>query len=133
MSRQEIYKEIEEMCGMVPEQFKVLTDETLEPSWQMFKRYQMSEDTLIPPKYKQLIGLAVAGAIRCPYCTLFHTEASKLMGATTAEIEEVAMLTRETAGWSAYLNTIRLDMERFKSEVGQIVEFIKTKTLQRGT
>jgi AhpD family alkylhydroperoxidase len=133
MSRQEIYKEIEGMCGMVPEQFKVLTDEALGPSWELFKRYQMSEDTLIPPKYKQLIGLAVAGAIRCPYCTLFHSEAAKLMGATTAEIEEVSMLAKETAGWSTYLNTLRLDYERFKDEVSRIVEFIKSASLKRGT
>lgn len=130
MSRQEIYKEIEETCGLVPEQFKSLTDEALGPSWELFKTYQMSE-TLIPLKYKQLIGLAVAAAIHCPYCTLFHSESAKLMGATSAEIEETVYLAKETAGWSTYVNGIRLNMERFKDEVGRIVEFVKSKTLKR--
>lgn len=133
MTRQEIYKDIEDTCGLVPEQFKMLSDEALGPSWELFKRYQMSDQTLIPPKYKQLIGLAVAGAIHCPYCTLFHTEAAKLMGATSAEIEEASYLAKETAGWSTYVTTIRLDFERFKDDVRRVVDFVKSTTMRKQT
>jgi AhpD family alkylhydroperoxidase len=131
MSRQEVYKEIEQTLGLVPEQFKVLPEEALGPNWELFKRYQLSDQTLIPPKYKQLIGLAVAGAIRCPYCTVFHSEAAKLMGATSAELEEAVHVAKETQGWSTYLNGLRLDFERFKDEVRRVVEYVKARTLSR--
>lgn len=127
MTRQEVYHEIEQAMGLVPEQFKLMPEEALGPNWELFKRYQLSDQTQIPPKYKQLIGLAVAGAIHCQYCTLFHSEAAKLMGATDAEVEEAAQLAKETAAWSTYLNTLRLDFERFKDELRRAVEFIKNQ------
>ncbi len=131
MSRQDVYKEIEQTVGLVPEFFKLLPEEALGPNWELFKRYQLSDQTLIPPKYKQLIGVAVAGALRCQYCTLFHSEAAKLMGATSAEIEEAVHVAKETAGWSTYLNGLRLDFERFKDELRRVVEFVKSSTLKR--
>lgn len=131
MTKQEIYKDIEQTCGLVPEQFKVLPEESLEHDWELFKRYQLSDQTAIPAKYKQLIGLAVAGAIRCPYCTLFHTEAAKLMGATGAEIEEAVHLAKETAGWSTYLNGLRIDFDVFKDELRRIVDYAKAVALRK--
>jgi len=79
VSRQEVYKDIEGTLGLVPSFIQGLPDEALGPYWEAMKRYQLSE-TLIPLKYKQLIGLAVSAAIHCPYCTFFHSEAAKLMG-----------------------------------------------------
>lgn len=117
--------------GLVPEQFKLMPEEALGPNWELFKRYQLSDQTQIPPKYKQLIGLAVAGTLHCQYCTLFHTEAAKLMGATDAEIEESAHLAKETAAWSTYLNTLRLDFERFKDELRRGVEYIKNHAVSQ--
>ncbi len=128
MSRQEVYRDIEGTLGLVPGFIQGLPDEALGPYWEAMKRYQLSE-TLIPLKYKQLIGLAVSAAIHCPYCTFFHTEAAKLMGATGAELEETANLARETSGWSTYLHGIRFDLERFKDEFRRAIEYIKTKTL----
>lgn len=49
------------------------------------------------------------------------------MGATGAEVEEAAQLAKETAAWSTYLNTLRLDFERFKDELRRAVEFIKNQ------
>ncbi|MBI2848924.1 MAG: carboxymuconolactone decarboxylase family protein [Chloroflexi bacterium] len=131
MSRPEIYREIEQTLGLVPEFFQSLPDTTLGHEWELMKRFQFSEDTSIPIKYKQLIGVAVSAALRCPYCTLFHTEAARLMGATSAEIEECVALAKDTSGWSAYLNGLRFDLERFRSELGRIIEYVKGVMLKK--
>jgi AhpD family alkylhydroperoxidase len=87
MKRQEIYREIEQMMGLVPSFFKAMPDSALELEWQLFNRVQV-QDTAIPAKYRELIGSAVAATLRCPYCSYFHAEMAKLYGATDAEIED---------------------------------------------
>jgi AhpD family alkylhydroperoxidase len=85
MNRQQIYQEMEKTMGGVPSFFKTLPDSSLELEWQLMKRVQM-EKGAIPNKYRELIGLAVAAAVHCRYCTFFHTEIAKVSGASEAEI-----------------------------------------------
>lgn len=87
MTRDEIYRDIEDTLGLVPTFMKNVPDEFLEDEWNIFKKLQLSQ-TVIPNKYKELMGIAVSAAIRCRYCTLYHTEIARLFGATDAEIEE---------------------------------------------
>ena len=116
MNRQQVYKEIEGTMGVVPSFFKALPDSSLELEWHTMKQTQM-EPGPIPNKYRELIGLAVAAATRCRYCTFFHTEMAKLNGATEAEIEDAAHFAKSTMGWSTYLNGLQMDYDQFKSEV----------------
>jgi len=116
MNRQQVYKEIEETMGVVPSFLKALPDSSLELEWQTMKRVQM-EPGAIPNKYRELIGLAVAGATRCRYCAFFHTEMAKLNGATEAEIEDAVHFAKSSMGWSTYLNGMQMDYDQFKSEV----------------
>ncbi|MEE8472955.1 MAG: carboxymuconolactone decarboxylase family protein, partial [Dehalococcoidia bacterium] len=55
------------------------------------KGVQLGE-TRIPAKYKMLIGVAVAAALRSPHCSYFGTEAAKLRGATDDEIREAVLV-----------------------------------------
>lgn len=126
MTRKEVYKEIEEMFGLVPTMFKVLPDSSLELEWQLFKRVQFDEGP-IPNKYRELIGLGIAAVTRCRYCTLYHTEAAKLFGATEAEIEDAVHFAKSSAGWSAYLNGLQVDYETFKKEIQQAVKYVTSK------
>ena len=116
MNRQQVYKDIEEMMGVVPSFLKALPDSSLELEWQTMKQTQM-EPGPIPNKYRELIGLAVAAATRCRYCTFFHTEMAKLNGASAAEIEDAVHFAKSSMGWSTYLNGMQMDYEQFKSEV----------------
>jgi AhpD family alkylhydroperoxidase len=116
VNRQQVYKEIEGTMGVVPSFFKALPDSSLELEWHTMKQTQM-EPGPIPNKYRELIGLAVAAATRCRYCTFFHTEMAKLNGATEAEIEDAAHFAKSTMGWSTYLNGLQMDYDQFKSEV----------------
>lgn len=116
MNRQEIYQQIEAQFGLVPQFLKVIPDSTLELEWQLMKRVQMDAGA-IPNKYRELIGVGIAATTKCPYCIFFHVEMAKLNGATEAEIEEAVHFAKSSAGWSAYLNGLQLDLDQFKDEV----------------
>jgi AhpD family alkylhydroperoxidase len=130
MNREQIYREMEEAFGVVPSFFKSVPDTTLEHEWELFKAIQMKE-TAIPNKYKELIGVGISAAVRCRYCSLFHTEMAKLNGATDAEIEEAVHYAKSSAGWSAYLNGMQVDYDQFKKEVHQACEYVRRKTRQK--
>ena len=125
MTRQEVYKEIEQMFGLVPGMFKAIPDSSLELEWQLFKRVQLEEGP-IPNKYRELIGLAIAGVTKCRYCAFYHTEVAKLSGATDEEIEDALHYAKSTAGWSAYVNGLQLDFEQFKDEILQACEHVRS-------
>lgn len=130
MNRQQIYKEIESTLGLVPSFFKAVPDSSLELEWQLMKRVQM-EAGPIPNKYRELIGLAVAAATRCRYCTFFHAEMAKLNGASEAEIEDAVHFAKSTMGWSTYLNGLQLDYDQFKAEVLKVSEYVRKQAVKR--
>ena len=115
MNRQEIYKEIEEIFGLVPSMFKAVPDSSLELEWHLFKRVQFEEGP-IPNKYRELIGVAISAISKCHYCALYHTEVAKLNGATDAEIEDAVHFAKSSAGWSTYINGLQMDFEEFKAQ-----------------
>src|SRR6476469_800537 len=88
--RHEVERDIEETLGLVPDFFRRVPDYLLPTEWASFKSLELSDQTAIPNKYKELIGLAVSGATRCRYCVHFHTEAARLFGATEEEVTETA-------------------------------------------
>ena len=81
MDREQIYQEIEHTLGLVPSFFKMIPDSTLELEWELFKKVQLDESP-IPNKYRELIGLAIAGVTKCRYCAFYHTEIARLFGAS---------------------------------------------------
>ena len=118
-SRSEVEAEIKETLGLVPSFFGHIPEDALDHEWQLFRRMELGE-TLIPNKYKELLMLAVHAQTHCRYCTLFHTEAAKLFGATDEEIQEAVHLAKHTVGWSTYLNGMREDEQRFADELVEI-------------
>ena len=128
MSRADVESECREVLGLVPTFIAELPDYLVESEWASFKNLELSDQTAIPNKYKELIGLAVSGATRCRYCAYFHTEAAKLFGATEEEIRETALMAKHTMAWSTYLNTEQYDFDTFKAEFDQITEHIRSQT-----
>ena len=123
-TKQEIYKEIEGMFGLVPSFLKTIPDSTIEHEWELFKKIQFEEGA-IPNKYRELIGLGLSAVAKCRYCTLYHTEMAKLFGATDKEIEEAVHYAKSSAGWSAYLNGMQVDYDDFKDELRRAGEYAK--------
>jgi AhpD family alkylhydroperoxidase len=130
MEREEVYREIEEMFGLVPSMFKVVPDSSLELEWRLFKRVQFDEGP-IPNKYRELIGVAISGITKCRYCALYHTEVARLYGATDEEIEDAVHYAKSSAGWSTYINGLQLDYEQFKDEVLQACEHVRSMQAAR--
>ena len=126
MKREEVYKEIEEMFGLVPSFVKMIPDSSLELEWKLMKRVQFDEGA-IPNKYRELIGVGVAAAMKCRFCALFHTENARLYGATDAEIEDAVHFAKSSAGWSTYLHGMQVDYDEFKSEMKRAVEYVRSK------
>lgn len=124
MTRQEVYREIEQTLGKVPSFFKLVPDRSLELEWKLFKTLQL-EDSPIPHKYRELIGVAISAVTKCRYCSFFHTEVAKLFGATEEEIEDAVHYAKSSAGWSAYINGMQVDYEQFTKELKESIEYIK--------
>lgn len=124
-----IRAEIQKMFGAVPSWVGEMPDSALGGFWAMMRDFQLAETT-IPNKYKELIGLAVSGATRCKYCTLFHTEAAKLFGATDAEVAEAAMMAAHTMGASTFLNAMQTDYDEFRRETLDAIAYVRSHPQQ---
>ncbi len=124
MTRKEVFKEIEQTLGIVPSFFKLVPDRSLEIEWKLFKTLQL-EESPIPNKYKELIGVVISAVTKCKYCSFFHTEVAKLFGASDAEIEDAVHYAKSSAGWSAYLNGMQVDFNSFKKELLESTSYIK--------
>jgi AhpD family alkylhydroperoxidase len=119
--RADVEREIRDMLGLVPSFFGRIPDKYLAAEWDLFAGLTFGE-TLIPNKYKELIGVALHSETKCHYCTLFHTEAAKLFGATDEEIQEAVHYAKTSLGWSAYLNGIQQDYDQFADELQRVGE-----------
>jgi AhpD family alkylhydroperoxidase len=124
MNREDIFKEIEQMFGLVPSMFKAVPESSLELEWKLFKRIQFEEGP-IPNKYRELMGVAISAISKCHYCAYYHTELAKLNGATEAEIEDAVHYAKSSAGWSTYINGIQLNYEEFTGEIDRACEHVR--------
>lgn len=113
MNREEIYRDIEGMLGVVPSFFKTIPDSTFELDWELYKQIEFEEGP-IPNKHRELIGLAVSAVSKCRYCTFYHTEAGKLWGAKEAEIEEAARFAMSSSGWRTYFDGLQFQFDPSK-------------------
>jgi AhpD family alkylhydroperoxidase len=124
MARTDVQREMKEMFGEVIGFIDLIPDQFIDAEWELIKGVQFGA-TLIPNKYKELIGLSLAAATKCRYCALFHTESARLFGATDEEIEEALHYTKLVLGWSTYINGMQVDYDEFKAQVGRVVEHVK--------
>lgn len=123
-TRDTVYREIKDTFGLVPTMFKHIPDKSLEVEWNLFKKTQL-EDGAIPNKYRELIGIGIASATKCQYCIYFHTEIAKLFGATEEEIEEAVHFSKQTTGWSTYVNGMQIDMKQFRNEIDKACAHVR--------
>src|SRR5690349_25020581 len=114
--------DIQATLGFVPAFFKAVPDRALPGAWMEMKTLQMNPSTALPPKIKELIGLAVASQIPCRYCIYAHTQFAKLGGAGDAEIGEAVAVAALARHWSTYLNGIQTDETKFRGEITRLTE-----------
>lgn len=117
--------ELKNTFGIVPSFALVQQPAQTRLWWNAVRDFQLSDQTALSPKVKELIGLGVSAQIPCHYCVLFHTEAARLDGATEAEIQEAIFMASLTRQGSTILNGAQLDEATFDRELKQIVAHIK--------
>ncbi|MCH7724575.1 MAG: carboxymuconolactone decarboxylase family protein [Bacteroidetes bacterium] len=115
------------MFGSVPVMFTKLPMHMRASTWDWFKSMS-SPDAAIPPKYGELIGLAVASQIPCEYCVYAHTSMAKMLGATDQEIQEAVVKAADVRHWSTILNGNQVSFESFKSNWDDILAFLKANS-----
>jgi AhpD family alkylhydroperoxidase len=130
MTRAEVDRDIEAALGLVPQFMKDVPDYLIESEWTSFKNLQLSDQTAIPNKYKELIGLGVSGATRCRYCVYFHSEAARLFGATDEEITEASLIAKNTMAWSTFLNSMQYDFDEFRQEFDRIADHVRAQMME---
>jgi AhpD family alkylhydroperoxidase len=120
-SYEDTKKEIETQFGFFPLIFASYPQYALPSAWENFKQLG-SPDSKIPPKYRELIQLAVAAQIPCVYCIYFHTAAAGLFGATDEEIKEAIAQGANTRQWSMILQGNDVNIEAFRKEVDMMLK-----------
>lgn len=115
--------EIKQTFGTFLTMFDAYPELALPSAWENYKQLQ-SPDNAIPPKYRELLQLAVASQIPCIYCVYFHTAAAKAFGATDEEIVEAVAQGAQTKYWSMILQATQMDFETFKAEMDAAMKFM---------
>jgi AhpD family alkylhydroperoxidase len=114
-------KDIENTLGFVPQWLRQLPTHLLPAFWNTLKSFQMSSETALDNKTKELIGLAVASQIPCEYCVAFHTEVARMNGASDQEIQEAVGMAAVTREGSTLLNGLQIDKAQFKRDLDRMV------------
>lgn len=117
--------EMKAMFGQVPTEFTHIPDYMRGITWQWFKANN-NPNASIPPKYAELIGLAVAAQIPCNYCVYIHTKRAKMYGATDEEIREAVSQGAYTRYMSTIANGNQMDFEAFKSQWDKMLKYVQT-------
>lgn len=118
--------EIISTFGTFPSMFEAFPSYALSGAWESFKLIH-SPDGTIPPKYRELIQLAVAAQIPCDYCIYYHTASAQVFGATDEEIKEAIAYGATTRHWSMILQGNQVDFEEFKVEFNAMMKFMAEK------
>jgi AhpD family alkylhydroperoxidase len=82
----------------------------LEETWRDVKAV-MATPTLIDPKVKEMIYIAVSIANSCPYCVHSHTAAAKAKGMTDAEHAELLRIVATAARTNHLLNGLQVPID----------------------
>lgn len=119
-------KEIVQQFGSFLSMFEVFPEHALPGAWDNFKQLQSPENA-IPPKYRELMQLAVASQIPCDYCIYYHVTVAKAFGATDEEIKEAIAHGAQTRHWSMVLQGNQVEFEDFKAEVDAALKYMSEK------
>lgn len=115
-------RDIEATFGFFPQFLRAVPATLLPAAWASLKNFQMSTNTQLDNKTKELIGLAVAAQIPCDYCVVFHTEVARANGASEEEIREAIGMAAVTREMSTMINGGQVDKAAFKRDLDRIMQ-----------
>ena len=112
---------MEKTLGSIPGFFSAVPPDMLVQMWPAIKAYFLGQ-TRIPAKYRELISLAAAKALKCGPCETFHDASARMNGATGDELAEVGVILGQVTFWSTIMGTINYDMSAFMREFQAMAE-----------
>jgi AhpD family alkylhydroperoxidase len=121
------YQDIQKTLGFVPGFFRAFPESGIAGAWEELKNVQMSSKTALPPRVKELIGLAVAAQIPCRYCAYFHSHIAKANGANDNQVKEAIAIAALERHWSTFLNGMQIDVALFRQEVAKMFSRVGKK------
>ncbi len=121
MGREAVEREMTEVAGTVLSVLDRVPDELVEAEWQLLRR-SLFEDTLIPGRYKALIGVAVSAVLQCRYGARLHTGLAQVHGVSEAELAEAVQQAAFVASLSTRMGGLQIDAADFAAEVEKITE-----------
>ncbi|RQG93164.1 carboxymuconolactone decarboxylase family protein [Natrarchaeobius halalkaliphilus] len=124
MATEQTHQEIEEYLGQVPSWMETIAEPAGDHSWGLFRDLVLGE-TELSSREKGLVGLGVAAAIGCPYCTYFHKEEARLADVSDEELEETINVASNTRYFSTILHGNEVDQDDFVAETDEIVNYIQ--------
>jgi AhpD family alkylhydroperoxidase len=107
-------KVIEEDYGRVPLIFKRMGERPEVLISHLLYKGTVTQTSPLPPKYVELISMAVGAALKCPHCTSYHMQSSARMGATREEILEVILIAGMISNSSVLANAYRIFDEKLE-------------------
>ena len=124
--------EMKKTFGTLPSWMMAYPENARAAAWEWSKAIE--GPGVIPPKYQQLIALAVSSQIPCEYCTFVHREfAKEFFGASEAEVSEAVALAANTRHWSTILYGNGIEQEGFRTEIRDIIAHMKAQSQKSST
>jgi AhpD family alkylhydroperoxidase len=117
--------EIQKMVGFVPATLNAVPDNVLPGAWDEMKTLQVSTDTALPCKVKEIIAASVAAQLPSPALVYGHTQLARASGATAAELADGVAMAAGARHWSTFFNGMQLDEKQFRADVAKFVEIAK--------
>ena len=121
MDYQETRNDIEKTFGSIPGFFEAVPHDLLVQMWPAIKMYVLGQ-TKIPTKYREMISLGVAMALKCSSCETFHNSAARMNGATDEELAELRSVVGQVSYWSSVAQAMNYDMGTFMKEFQAMAE-----------
>ena len=103
----EVYDDIKQTFGMVPNLFKVMgaaDPEWLAMNWQREKTVMLEEGPL-DRKTRELIAMAVSISNNCEYCSLAHEAMAESSGASISEINHAKRVIELFSSFNAVISS----------------------------
>ena len=124
---QDAYDDMKKDFGLVPSIAMLYPKSSVLGTWKEIKGIYLNPNSTIPPKYKDLIGLAVAAQIHSSYSIYYVTQSAILQGASSEEINEAIAMAGITRLWSTILTGNQIDEKNFTTQADKIAKFLKVK------
>ena len=115
----ELYAAVEEKFGVVPNFLKAMGSHPAFLEAMLQLHAAVFDAGAIPPKYKNLIALAVSMANGCSYCTSSFAAHSEASAATEQELAETRAIVALLSAYNKYLAASGIPCDIAPAEVAQ--------------